>query len=202
MNFSRFFSVFFHPVFMPLLIVCLYINLTGLDCWGITRKDTLVLYFILFFFSVLIPVISLFYLIKQKSVSSIEMENKKERPKPLFITCVSMFLGGVFIIFLANNTWVAIRSVYLSFCFIILVSAIISKYWKISLHMLGCGGVCGALLILYLQNITNIYVLLLFLILSFIVAIARIKENAHNKLQVYIGFLVGIIFEASFIVLL
>ena len=202
MSFSRVFSIFFHPVFMPLLIVYLYINLTGLDHWGITQTDTLVLYFIMFFFSALIPVISLFYLIKQKSVSSIEMENKKERPKPLFITCISMFLGGGVIMLLINNIWIAIRPVYISFCFIVLISAIISKYWKISLHMLGCGGVCGTLLILYMQNITNIYVLLLFLILSFIVAIARIKENAHNKSQLYIGFLVGIIFEASFIMLL
>ena len=85
---------------------------------------------------------------------------------------------------------------------IIVVAAIVSKYWKISLHMLGIGGLVGVLLSLELLFGGLHKLLVLFIFLSGILGVARIKEKAHNHSQVFFGFVIGFLIEISFILLL
>ena len=78
---------------------------------------------------------------------------------------------------------------------IIIFAAIISKFWKISLHLLGIGGVVGIFIALQLMKGGVLHVLLIFLLLSGILGAARIKQKAHNQTQVYAGFLLGMSVE-------
>jgi len=78
---------------------------------------------------------------------------------------------------------------------IILIASIISKYWKISLHLLGIGGLVGVLIALEIIYGDLQHLIIIFILLSGVLAMARIKEKAHNYLQVYIGFLGGLSVE-------
>ena len=78
---------------------------------------------------------------------------------------------------------------------IIIFAAIISKFWKISLHLLAIGGVVGVFIALQLMEGGILYVLLIFILLSGILGVARIKQKAHNHTQVYVGFLLGMSVE-------
>ena len=78
---------------------------------------------------------------------------------------------------------------------IILFAAIISKFWKISLHLLGIGGVVGVFIALKLMGGGILYVLLIFILLSGILGVVRIVQKAHNHTQVYVGFLLGMSVE-------
>ena len=78
---------------------------------------------------------------------------------------------------------------------IIIFAAIISKFWKISLHLLGMGGVVGVFIALQFIEGGVMYLLLFFILLSGILGIARIAQKAHTHTQVYVGFLLGISVE-------
>ena len=200
MRFTKLISVIFHPVFMPLIILYTYLN--NIPRWGLMFAPPEEMYIFLFFFTILIPIMSLLYLVKKQVVSSVEMKNQKERSKPLFITSLSMLVGAFVVFLFYKNWWLVIQPTYLSCVIIVILSAIISKYWKISLHMLGVGGLFGALLFLYLKHTLSVYFLAFVLFFAFLIGFVRLKEKAHDKTQLYIGFLIGLGIQLTGMILL
>jgi membrane-associated phospholipid phosphatase len=79
-------------------------------------------------------------------------------------------------------------------CLSILLVLAVSYFWKISTHLVGWGGLTGLILILSLRFHTDLMLLLIIsLLLSGSVAFARLKLDAHTPMQVYTGFLLGLL---------
>ena len=199
MRFSKIISVILHPVFMPIVTVYLILTLFPSIGFLITHHLNFI-YLILFFSTIVIPLISILFLIKINVVSSLEMPNYKERFFPLFITVISMVLGyyileGI-LIFSA-----LLRDSMIGAIIIVFISLIISKYWKISLHMLGVGGVFGVLFSLNFLYGGLLNILIVFIFIAGLLGVARIQEKAHNNIQVYSGFIIGGFVEFYFILL-
>ena len=128
------------------------------------------------------------------------MTDYKERFFPLFITSISMFLGYFTLVdYLILS--VLLRDIIIGAIIIVFISSVISKYWKISLHMLGAGGVVGVLFSLNFLYGEIINVLIFFILLSGLLGVARIKEKAHNNNQVYLGFILGFFVEFYFVLI-
>jgi hypothetical protein len=71
---------------------------------------------------------------------------------------------------------------------------LVSFKWKISAHLIGIGGLFGALFFYAVYFIADfIYILMLVSLLSGAVAYARLQLKAHRPAQVYAGFLTGFI---------
>ena len=74
---------------------------------------------------------------------------------------------------------------------------LISVFWKISLHMMASGGCLGVVSILTINSDTiddKMKVLLAVVIfLNMVLGYSRILEKAHNKKQIFTGFLIGFI---------
>lgn len=77
--------------------------------------------------------------------------------------------------------------------FVLLVAALISYWWKISLHLMGVGGLSGFLLACATMNY---FKALPFIMIAFVVAgllaSARLKSGDHEPAQVYGGYLIGL----------
>ena len=193
MQLSKFISIILHPIFMPLL--ALYLTLETLPSLTFAiSKHLNYIYGIIICFTIILPLLSVFFLIKKGRVSSLEMRTHKERSLPLFITVLWMSLG----FFMLNNILLyapLLKAEILGAILIILFAAIISKFWKISLHLLAIGGVVGIFIALQLIEGGVLYLLLVFILLSGILGIARIAQKAHNQTQVCLGFLLGISVE-------
>ena len=84
---------------------------------------------------------------------------------------------------------------------LIFIASIISKYWKISLHMLGIGGVVGVMFSLNVLFGGLLQIIMLSILLSGILGVARRNEKAHNNLQIYTGFEIGFLIETGGILL-
>ena len=182
-------------------IVTVYISLSLLPNIGFAiTKSLSFMYLVLFFSTIVIPLISVFFLIKIKLVSSLEMSNYKERSLPLFITTASMFLGYSLLEGILVFSFL-LRDIIIGAIIIVFASSIISKYWKISLHMLGFGGLVGVLFSLHFLYGKMINILIFSILISGILGVSRIKEQAHNNVQVYIGFIIGFFVEVYFILL-
>ena len=199
MRLSKLISIILHPIFMPIL--ALYLSLRQVPSIGfaITNYQNYI-YLVLIFSTVILPLISIFFLIKSGKVSSLEMSNHKERSVPLFRTALWMGLGY----YILENILVfspIIKAELIGAISIILIASIISKYWKISLHLLGIGGLVGVLIALEIIYGNLQHLIIIFILLSGVLAMARIKEKAHNYPQVYVGFLGGVSVELLIILI-
>ena len=193
MKLTQLISILLHPMFMPIL--ALHLTLLTLPSLAFTLSQNLLLvYGILIFSTMVLPLISIFWLMQKGKVSSLEMSNHKERSLPLFKTVIWMSFGYYLLQNLLFYTPI-LKAELLGAILIILLAAIISKFWKISLHLLGRGGVVGVFIALQIMHGDFLYLLLLFILLSGLLGVARIKQKAHNYAQVYAGFLVGLSVE-------
>ena len=200
MKLTELISIILHPIFMPLL--ALHLTLIVVPSLAFTLSQNLVLiYCIVIFCTIILPLISIFWLIQKGRVSSLEMSNHKERSLPLVKTVIWMSVGY----YLLENALFytpILKAELLGAIIIILVAAIISKFWKISLHLLGIGGLVGVFIALQVIHGALLYLLILLILLSGILAVARIKQKAHNYAQVYAGFIVGLSVELITILLI
>ena len=189
MQFSKILSFVFHPVLMPTyaILLLLYFSKVFSQFMPIEQKTHLINLTLIF--TLLLPLLGVFLLKKLKIVSSIYMENQEERKWPLLIAISSYYL--LFRMFEFLYIHPIIIKLVLGAMLILFLAVIISNFWKISLHMLGIGGVFGAFLAFQYLFGGKVFLIILLLLCSGLVAYARINENAHTLKQVYLGFLVG-----------
>ena len=193
MKLTQLISILLHPMFMPLLAV--HLTLLVLPSLAFTLSQNLLLiYGILVFSTMVLPLVSIFWLMRKGQVSSLEMSNHKERSLPLFKTVIWMSFGYYLLQNLLLYTPI-LKAELLGAIIIILLAAIISKFWKISLHLLAIGGVVGVFIALQIIYGDFLYLIVLFILLSGLLGVARIKQKAHNYAQVYAGFIVGLSVE-------
>jgi len=191
MRFSKIISIILHPIFIPFLLFYIIINTSPILYYSV-KNSLLYIYSVLFLFTFLLPVISLLIKIKFSVVSSIEISNLKERPLVLFFSLL-WFLCGYYFLIPVFHPCPVLKNIYIGGILILLIGGIISKYWKISLHLLSIGGATGIFLGLEKIYADFFFFVILFIILSGFLAYARLKENAHNHRQLYVGFFVGVI---------
>ena len=194
MRITRFLSIILHPIFIP--IIAFMITLYVAPKIKTEINDLLFCYGIMFLGTILMPVLILLLLLKRGTISSIEMSIKKERSMPLLITgfCVllSYYQLKEISFFAANSI---LYAQIIGVIIIIFSASIISNFWKISLHMLGFGGLTGILTALYFIFNSGLYILIISMFFSVFLGVSRFRENAHNKKQIYMGFCLGLLIE-------
>ena len=199
MAISRLISIILHPIFIPIISFYLSIKLVPNLDFTIANYQNYIL-LILVICTVMLPVLCMLFLIKFDIISSLEMKEKHERPIPLLLT------GGCLILSLKLTEKLlaftpVLKKELVGAIIIILLASIISKFWKISLHMLGVGGLIGVLVSLqYLYGGLS-SMIIYFMLIAGITAMARIYLKAHNHKQIYAGFIVGFIIECVIILL-
>ena len=199
MAIARLISIILHPIFIPVISFYLSIKMVPDLNFTIANYQNYIL-LILIICTIMLPVLCMLFLIKFDVISSLEMTKNQERPIPLLLT------GGFLILSLKLTEKLLIftpvlKKELVGAIIIILLASIISKFWKISLHMLGVGGLIGVLVSLqYLYGGLS-SMIIYFMLIAGITAMARIYLKAHNHSQIYVGFIVGFIIECVIILL-
>jgi len=191
-------SVFLHPLLMATygcLLLFFGINGTIYDImtpnenkWRIT--------FLIFAFSFVFPVINIYILYKFKRIPSITLSNQSDRTYPYILT--ALFYFGLFYLLADTNIWAVVKMFVLGGGLAILLTAIINLRYKISAHMVGLGGLLGALISIsaMLQfNITPYYIAVV--VAAGVVASARLVLQEHKPSQLYSGFLLGLLVQTG-----
>ena len=189
MKISKVFTILLHPIFMPTIVI--FVLLNEVEFFNILFSSYKnLIYSIVIFFTLVLPLIISFLFLKLKRIKSLEMETIQERNSPIFYTILSMIFG--FSLF-KTITYLSpfLCSVYLSSIIILILAFLITKKWKISLHMLGIGGSTGSFIALNFVFGSLYYWIIIFFFLSGLLAFSRLDLQAHNRLQVYSGFFLG-----------
>ena len=188
MSLEKIVSILFHPVFVPtitvFLVVKIYSNIIILENQaGIILIGTCV-------FSLILPLLSVFILLLTKKIDSLEMPKKEERFLPILFASIWMILGFYFMKEILSYAPI-MKSIYLGAIYVMLISLLITKKWKISLHMLAMGGATGVFIMLEFLFGQNLMLLLIIILISGILGFSRLSLKAHNLNQIYAGFIVG-----------
>ena len=186
---AQFLSILFHPLWMPLLI---YGIVRWMDPYFIapTEADGFIL--ILLIINIIAPALSILFMIKYGWVSGIELRERNERWGPYLL-----------VIFYYTISYLALRwqgpilpkevfSCVLAVIVSLVLSLSINAFWKISVHMLGQGGVFGSLLALKYVHMADVSVIaMLTIAMAALTGYSRVKLDAHTHGQVYAGFILG-----------
>ena len=188
MSLEKIVSILFHPVFVPtitvFLVVKIYSNIIILENQaGIILIGTCV-------FSLILPLLSVFILLLTKKIDSLEMPKKEERFLPILFASIWMILGFYFMKEIFSYAPI-MKSIYLGAIYVMLISLLITKKWKISLHMLAIGGATGVFIMLEFLFGQNLMLLLITILISGILGFSRLSLKAHSLNQIYAGFIVG-----------
>ena len=198
MKFSKILSYLLHPILMPIIV--LYLGINNVDYFYlIFHNYSNTLYIIILTFTMVLPLISAILFVKSGRVESLEMRKKEERRGPLFVSALIMGIG-FFKFYLISKLSFHLSAIYISSIILLIFAFLITIRWKISLHMLGIGGATGTFIALNYIFGGIYYLILLFLALSGLLAFARLDQKAHNASQVYVGFVLGCIFQSLFII--
>ena len=188
MSLEKIISILFHPVFVPtitvFLVVKIYSNIIILENQaGIILIGTCV-------FSLILPLLSVFILLLTKKIDSLEMPKKEERFLPILFASIWMILGFYFMKEIFSYAPI-MKSIYLGAIYVMLIALLITKKWKISLHMLAIGGATGVFIMLEFLFGQNLMLLLITILISGILGFSRLSLKAHSLNQIYAGFIVG-----------
>jgi hypothetical protein len=192
---ARIISVLFHPLIMPSLGFLLLFNSgTYLAYLPFEYIKRILLVVVLCTF--VIPLCMMTFFLYQKMIFDINLSQTRDRFAPLVIT----FILFILCYFLLKR--VPIPPDYLAFCLgcaaSVFVVLLVSSKWKISLHMIGIGGLAGLIsyLIIKMQVDLGFY-LILTIIAAGLTGTARLLLNAHKPSEIYAGFLAGLIIIPS-----
>lgn len=193
-----FLSVLFHPLLMATygcLLMFFGIKNTIFDYMTSIDAKLLITLWV-FLFSFLFPVLNILILFKLKRIPSVTLSNQGDRTFPYIMT--SMFYFGLFYLLSDVNIWVPVKLFVLGGGIGILATALINLRYKISAHMVGAGGLLGALISLsYLIKFDMTPFYIICILMAGLVGTARLYLKEHKPSQLYTGFLLGMFIQIA-----
>ena len=157
----------------------------------------------IFVMTFVLPVISTFTFKISGNISSITMENKRERMLPIAFAVVTYAISTFFC-----YKYVIFEPIFfktMGLITLVLFLILITNFFdKVSAHAAGNGGFLAILLVLPFDKSENYFVYLLcgYALIVGLVMSSRLALKAHTLRQVAIGFLIGFLvcFELKFII--
>lgn len=183
-------SIIFSPLLMATYGVALAMVLSFLCFIPTATKLTVILE--TFLATTAIPVIAIFLLSKLKVISDPKLNERTDRTWPYIIE-TACFIGlAVYLNHINAPAWLSLFLIGGAVALIVLT--VVNRWWKISGHATGMGGLCALIFYLMLSG-NSIYDLqwefLAAVIVSGLVCTSRLVLQRHTLMQVTAGFVNG-----------
>jgi hypothetical protein len=197
---ARFLSYFLHPLLMPTYGILIIFHYNNYLRYSFPTSIILFIVLIVFLTTFILPSIASYILLKKGYIKSLQMQEKEERTLPFISTCVSYSFG--YFIISKLHLPPLFNLLVLSATIAVIIAMIINLRWKISIHMIGIGGICGLIFGLSQKIIVDLrFPLILCIIVAGVLGTCRIFLNSHNPKQIYVGFIVGVVTGSVFLLL-
>ena len=193
-RFARFISVILHPVIMPTYALILIFLLNRYLSYTTNFTTKVALFTVIIFNTLIMPIVISYILMKRQYIKTFYMEERHERYVPFIIQAALMVIAYYMLtqISLPRLFYLLLLGAIASVIIVILINF----RWKISIHMVGIGGLTGMLFglsSLFLLDM-RVPIIVTFLVAG-ILGTARLRMGAHQPAQIYIGYLVGFVCE-------
>lgn len=185
-------SILLYPLWMPtygMVLFCIvltrYMTIHVTRFWLITCLGT-------FLFTAIIPILLIANEMRRKRVKDWYITDSQERFWPYLYTCVGFGLWTYMLYTLFPTLrfmfWIALGATVS-----LAVVTIVNRWWKISAHLTGWGGLIGGIAAYSLYyGIWPLGSLIGLSVVALLLMYARLYEDAHTPEQVVAGFLLGL----------
>lgn len=188
-------SILMHPLLMPSYLLSLLYFLSPDAFKPIDSAIFLRILFVIFVTTFVLPLISMFSMKHYTMISSLSMDNRRERILPFLI--VTGFYGVTAYMFYAK---IRINEIFfvlmVAITVLIVLVTLVTAFWKISVHSTAIGGAMGILCALYFKIPIGYFTFSLAALsmLAGVIMWSRLSLNAHKPEQVYAGALLGFVY--------
>lgn len=191
-------STIFMPLYAPIWVIVGLFVFTYLSLlpWGYK----IFILCIVYIFTIGIPVMGISVVRMFKKWTHLELSHREHRHMPYVVTLLSY--GACLVLMTKINTAMFFRGVVMAALISQIICVTINAWWKISTHMVGMGGLVGALnafSILFMYN--PVVPISLLILLSGALGTSRMLLRQHSLAQVLAGFAVGYACAMVFILL-
>ena len=186
MKTAKIISIIGHPIFHPTWMMILLL-LTGITQFN--HNNDLTFLSTTFAMTFFVPVVIIVMMKKWGIIQSFEMEERDDRLGPLFI--MILFLYTTLQFFNKIHLFQSFSFYLITVIAVTALAFIVTFFWKISLHTLGWGNMVGYLFIKTIEKPSFLPYLIAGILLTGIVAAARLKLKSHSNTQIYSGFAMG-----------
>ena len=189
---AKWISGVFHPLVMPLATL---VMVFALDPYLQALPEVFMYMGGVVLVNTLAPAVSIWVLHRRGYLSDLDIRNRKERALP-FIIVLAYFIMTYALLVLSPALFIPL--VYLDMWMGLMASIglalLITRWFKISMHMLAQGGVLGTVMAVQAMQMVPAWTLngVLVFIAGW-VGFARIDMGVHRHIEVYTGYLLGFI---------
>lgn len=191
---AHFFSYVFHPLFIPLIAAWFLAFVQPGYFIGISPKEKTMIVIRVGYNTIFYPALTVALLKALGFIKSIFLKTQRERIVPYIAT--NIFYFWVFLVFVNQPEVPTILTGFMFGVFIASSAALIANiYFKISMHALGVGSLCGLMLIIIFSGFTYpvfLTSMLVFLITGF-VGTSRLIVSDHRPFEIYSGVFIAIL---------
>jgi hypothetical protein len=183
-------NILLHPLFMPLYTVALAMRVDPHLAFFLPVELRWIVIGMVALMTVGFPLTSTLLLLRTGLVRSLQMPERKERIAPYMMTAI--YYGMAWYLLHRTPLHEAVFAIFIGAILALVFTTIVTLSWKISAHMVGIGGLIGAL-----AGLTAVHSLPLLPVIAFAVLLAgalgtaRLLTSDHTPAQVYTGAGVG-----------
>lgn len=188
--FSKIISYLFHPLLTPFAGTLTYFIITPKYSPLALQGGTILPVFIL---TVIIPILAFLILKNLGLVKTVFMSDPKERKYPFYISIILLFM--VLIKVIPNNFVIELYYYFVGLIIATSASLLLLVFgFKSSMHLMGIGSVLMYLISLSIHFEINVTAAISGVILvTGMVATARLYVKAHTAYEVVIGLIIGLV---------
>lgn len=187
---ARFISTIFTPFTIPTLAFFVLFLFSYLRIMPIQYK--LIVIGIVFSFTILMPVLTIFLFRKIHGLASHELADRKKRYMPYLLTIIS-YAFCLLMMHRLNIPWY-MSGIILASLLMMIVFVLVNLKWKLSEHMGGAGAVIGGLVSFSaLFGYNPVWWLCFFILVAGVLGSARIILGHHKLGEVVVGFVIGLV---------
>ncbi|MEI6817302.1 MAG: hypothetical protein WCL14_11880 [Bacteroidota bacterium] len=191
---AKIISILFHPLLMPVFGMFLLFHYKEYLEYSLPEKIEITVYKVVVATTLVFPILMTIVFKLKGTIETFEMKTLEERRFPFLFTAIFYMFGYYLLKKLGLPT--LFYKVLLGATISVLLSVIVNLFWKISVHLIGIGGIIGTLLLLSQIVIIDIRLpLLIAIFIAGITGTARLILKEHSPAQLYIGFFIGFLSE-------
>jgi hypothetical protein len=192
--FAQAFSVIFHPLFIPVIAAWFLAFIQPGYFTGIPPQEKTMIVIRVAFNTVFYPALTVLLLKALGFIKSIFLKAQRERIVPYIAT--NVFYFWMYMVFHNQPEVPTILTSFIFGAFLASSAALLANiYFKISMHALGVGSLCGLMLIIIFSGFTYpvfVTAMLVFIITG-LVSTSRMIVSDHKPLEIYSGIIISVL---------
>ncbi len=200
---AYFISYIFQPLLMATFLYATVLWIIPLEAGlQFSSENKLRLLLIVFLITAVLPMLSIFVMKLTSGISSIHLVKRKDRITPFFFIA-AYYVFAAYLLVAKISLGLLFDTLIITIAGLVLIMAINTLFWKISVHSIGVAGTLGFIMGMNYNSPDSLFYWPIFgwiLIVGFTMS-ARLYLNAHLPMEVWLGALLGFVVCFSSVVL-